>query len=182
MRRAWKATAGPAGGHFRYRLTGRPVIPAGRVDGMEARRDAAGPMARHRGFTAGSVPGVRPAGRKGTSQMSRDLRRIGWAWPARRPVVVVIWLVLLVAAGLGVKIGWSRLDNAYTLSGSPSQRYVWIIPCSVNPQSPVTCRTCITPVTSEPGGCWRGAGLSPCRPGPITEPLLYTPRGFLRWN
>ena len=40
---------------------------------------------------------------------------------ARRWLVVGIWLVVLVAAGAGMKIGGGQLDNTFTIPGSPSQ-------------------------------------------------------------
>ena len=53
--------------------------------------------------------------------MSKVLYRIGRACFARRWLVVVIWLVLLAAAGAGMKIGGGQLDNTFTIPGSPSQ-------------------------------------------------------------
>lgn len=53
--------------------------------------------------------------------MSGVLYRIGRACFARRWLVVVIWLVLLAAAGAGMKIGGGQLDNTFTIPGSPSQ-------------------------------------------------------------
>jgi RND superfamily putative drug exporter len=53
--------------------------------------------------------------------MSGVLLRIGRACYARRWLVVGIWLVVLVAAGAGMKIGGGQLDNAFTIPGSASQ-------------------------------------------------------------
>ena len=62
------------------------------------------------------------AGRpEGMCQMSGVLYRIGRACFARRWLVVAAWLVVLVVAGAGMKIGGGRLDNAFTIPGSQSQ-------------------------------------------------------------
>ena len=53
--------------------------------------------------------------------MSGVLYRIGRACYARRWAVVVIWLVVLVAAGAAAKIAGGQLDNSFTVPGSPSQ-------------------------------------------------------------
>lgn len=53
--------------------------------------------------------------------MSGALCRIGRACFARKWRVVVIWLVLLVAAGAAMKIGEGQLDNTFTSPGSQSQ-------------------------------------------------------------
>ena len=106
--------------------------------------------------------------------MSRVRCRIGRACCARRWLVVVIWLVLLIAAGAGVKIGWDQLVNAFITPASPSQRDGWIIPCSINPESPVTCRTCVVYSSGELVHWRRGADHSPCLPG---GPIIYTPGG-----
>ena len=53
--------------------------------------------------------------------MSRMLYRIGRACFAHRWLVVVTWLVVIIAAGAGVTIGGGRLDNTFTIPGSPSQ-------------------------------------------------------------
>jgi hypothetical protein len=58
---------------------------------------------------------------EGMCQMSGALYRIGGACFARGWLVVVIWLVLLAAAGAGMKIGGGQLDNAFTIPGSQSQ-------------------------------------------------------------
>src|SRR5215471_9075401 len=54
-------------------------------------------------------------------QMSRMLYRIGRACFARRWLVVVTWLLVVIAAGAGMKIGGGQLDNTFTIPGSPSQ-------------------------------------------------------------
>ena len=53
--------------------------------------------------------------------MSRVLYRIGRACFAHRWLVVVTWLVVVIAAGVGMKIGGGQLDNTFTIPGSPSQ-------------------------------------------------------------
>jgi putative drug exporter of the RND superfamily len=53
--------------------------------------------------------------------MSGVLYRIGRACFARRWLVVAVWLVVLGAAGAGMKIGGGQLDNAFTIPGSQSQ-------------------------------------------------------------
>jgi putative drug exporter of the RND superfamily len=53
--------------------------------------------------------------------MSRMLYRIGRACFARRWLVVVIWLVVVVAAGAGMKLSGGQLDNTFTIPGSSSQ-------------------------------------------------------------
>jgi RND superfamily putative drug exporter len=53
--------------------------------------------------------------------MSGVLYRVGRACYARRWLVVVMWLVLLAAAGAGMKIGGGQLDNTFTIPGSPAQ-------------------------------------------------------------
>lgn len=53
--------------------------------------------------------------------MSGVLYRIGRACFARRWLVVAVWLVVLAAAGAGMKIGGGQLDNTFTIPGSPSQ-------------------------------------------------------------
>ena len=53
--------------------------------------------------------------------MSRMLYRIGRACFARRWLVVVTWLLVIVAAGVGMKIGGGQLDNTFTIPGSQSQ-------------------------------------------------------------
>jgi uncharacterized membrane protein YdfJ with MMPL/SSD domain len=53
--------------------------------------------------------------------MSGVLSRIGRACFAHRWLVVVIWLVLLAAAGAGAKAAGGQLDNTFTIPGSPSQ-------------------------------------------------------------
>src|SRR5882724_6916121 len=55
------------------------------------------------------------------SKMSGALYRIGRACYARRWLVVVIWLAVLVAAGAGARIAGGQLDNTFTIPGSPSQ-------------------------------------------------------------
>jgi RND superfamily putative drug exporter len=54
-------------------------------------------------------------------QMSRMLYRIGRACFAHRWLVVVTWLLVVIAAGAGMKIGGGQLDNTFTIPGSPSQ-------------------------------------------------------------
>src|SRR5215470_5948146 len=54
-------------------------------------------------------------------QMSRVLYRIGRACFAHRWLVVGTWLVVVVAAGVGMKVGGGQLDNSFTIPGSPSQ-------------------------------------------------------------
>ena len=54
-------------------------------------------------------------------QMSGVLYRIGRACFAHRWLVAAVWLVLLVGAGAGMKIGGGQLDNTFTIPGSPSQ-------------------------------------------------------------
>src|SRR5262245_8964662 len=54
-------------------------------------------------------------------QMSGVLYRIGRAYFAHRWLVVAAWLVLLAAAGAGMKVGGGQLDNTFTIPGSPSQ-------------------------------------------------------------
>jgi putative drug exporter of the RND superfamily len=54
--------------------------------------------------------------------MSGVLYRIGRACYARRWLVVVVWLVVLVAAGAGMRIAGGHLDNTFTIPGSPSQK------------------------------------------------------------
>jgi len=51
-------------------------------------------------------------------QMSRILYRIGRACFAHRWLVVVTWLVVIIAAGAGMKIGGGQLDNTFTIPGS----------------------------------------------------------------
>jgi len=53
--------------------------------------------------------------------MSGVLYRIGRACFARRWLVVAVWLVVLGAAGAGMKIGGGQLDNTFTIPGSQSQ-------------------------------------------------------------
>src|SRR5215469_7772287 len=53
--------------------------------------------------------------------MSRVLYRIGRACFAHRRLVAAVWLVLLVGAGVGMKISGGQLDNSFTVPGSPSQ-------------------------------------------------------------
>ena len=53
--------------------------------------------------------------------MSRVLYRIGRACFAHRWLVVAVWLIVLAAAGAGMKIGGGQLDNTFTIPGSPSQ-------------------------------------------------------------
>ncbi|HWN00727.1 MAG TPA: MMPL family transporter [Streptosporangiaceae bacterium] len=53
--------------------------------------------------------------------MSRMLYRIGRACFAHRWLVVVTWLLVVIAAGAGMKIGGGQLDNTFTIPGSPSQ-------------------------------------------------------------
>jgi len=52
--------------------------------------------------------------------MSRILYRIGRACFAHRWLVVVTWLVVIIAAGAGMKIGGGQLDNTFTIPGSES--------------------------------------------------------------
>src|SRR5258707_5519469 len=54
-------------------------------------------------------------------QMSRMLYRIGRACFAHRWLVVVTWLLVVIAAGAGMKIGGGQLDNTFTIPRSPSQ-------------------------------------------------------------
>jgi RND superfamily putative drug exporter len=54
-------------------------------------------------------------------QMSRMLYRIGRACFAHRWLVVVTWLLVVIAAGAGMKIGGGQLDNSFTIPGSQSQ-------------------------------------------------------------
>lgn len=58
---------------------------------------------------------------EGTRQMSGMLYRVGRACVARRWLVVAVWLLVLVAAGAGMKLGGGQLDNTFTIPGSPSQ-------------------------------------------------------------
>src|SRR5215510_12889928 len=58
---------------------------------------------------------------EGMFQMSRMLYRIGRACFARRWLVVATWLLVIIAAGAGMKIGGGQLDNTFTIPGSPSQ-------------------------------------------------------------
>jgi RND superfamily putative drug exporter len=53
--------------------------------------------------------------------MSRILYRISRACFAHRWLVVVTWLVVVIAAGAGMKISGGQLDNSFTIPGSPSQ-------------------------------------------------------------
>src|SRR5215470_2917463 len=53
--------------------------------------------------------------------MSGVLYRIGRACYAHRWLVAAVWLLLLVGAGAGMKIGGGQLDNTFTIPGSPSQ-------------------------------------------------------------
>jgi len=53
--------------------------------------------------------------------MSGVLYRIGRACFAHRWLVVGTWLVVVVAAGLGMKVGGGQLDNSFTIPGSSSQ-------------------------------------------------------------
>jgi putative drug exporter of the RND superfamily len=53
--------------------------------------------------------------------MSGVLYRVGRACYQRRWLVVVVWLVVLAAAGAGMRIGGGHLDNTFTIPGSPSQ-------------------------------------------------------------
>ena len=53
--------------------------------------------------------------------MSGVLYRVGRTCFAHRWLVVVIWLAVLVAAGVGMKIGGGQLDNTFTIPGSPAQ-------------------------------------------------------------
>jgi len=66
-----------------------------------------------------------------------------------RWLIVVIWLVVPVAAGAGVKIGGSRLVDAFINSGSPLQRGGWTIPCLMSSQSSLTCRTYVVYSSGE---------------------------------
>jgi RND superfamily putative drug exporter len=54
-------------------------------------------------------------------QMSRVLYRVGRACFAHRWLVVVTWLLVVIAAGAGMKISGGQLDNTFTIPGSPSQ-------------------------------------------------------------
>ena len=56
---------------------------------------------------------------EGMYQMSRVLYRIGRVCFAHRRLVVAVWLVLLVGAGVGMKISGGQLDNTFTIPGSP---------------------------------------------------------------
>src|ERR1700749_5069493 len=58
---------------------------------------------------------------EGMFQMSRMLYRVGRACFAHRWLVVVTWLVVIVAAGAGMKIGGGQLDNTFTIPGSQAQ-------------------------------------------------------------
>src|SRR5215831_4204029 len=58
---------------------------------------------------------------EGMYQMSRVLYRIGRVCFAHRRLVAAVWLILLVGAGVGMKISGGRLDNSFTIPGSPSQ-------------------------------------------------------------
>src|SRR5260370_20188289 len=53
--------------------------------------------------------------------MSRVLYRIGRACSAHRWLVAAVWLMVLVGAAAGMKIGGGQLDNTFTIPGSPSQ-------------------------------------------------------------
>jgi len=53
--------------------------------------------------------------------MSGVLYRIGRACFAHRWLVVGTWLVVVVAAGVGMKVGGGQLDNSFTIPGSSSQ-------------------------------------------------------------
>jgi len=54
-------------------------------------------------------------------QMSRVLYRVGRSCFAHRWLVVVTWLLVVIAAGAGMKISGGQLDNTFTIPGSPSQ-------------------------------------------------------------
>jgi RND superfamily putative drug exporter len=53
--------------------------------------------------------------------MSGALYRLGRACFAHRWLVVAIWVLMLVGAGTGVKLGGGHLDNTFTIPGSQSQ-------------------------------------------------------------
>ena len=58
---------------------------------------------------------------EGMCPMSGVLYRIGRACFAHRWLVVGTWLVVVVAAGVGMKVSGGQLDNSFTIPGSSSQ-------------------------------------------------------------